>query len=321
MSTESSVHFHEQVDGNGVEGSEFLDEIIKGLQQSPKSLSPKFFYDERGSELFTEITRQPEYYLTRTEVGLLKTHAQEIHDLIGSDFLLVEYGSGSSEKIRILLEQLRPSIYVPVDISRDYLASAAHSIASEYPWLEVHATCADFTSEFDLPLDSQKRRIAFFPGSSIGNFEREEALAFIKRIRSLVGENGGLLIGVDRKKDVDVLNRAYNDEAGVTAAFNLNILTHLNREYGADFDMSAFEHEAFFNSEEGCIQMFLVSKCDQTVRIDGESVSFREGEKIHTENSHKYSTDEVLQLARDAGFSDVKNWTDDAALFGLYYFF
>ena len=315
MNSLSSVHFHDrsqEVDDRG-------DEILSGLLNRPRSLSPKFFYDEKGSELFTEITCQPEYYLTRVETGLLREHVDEISELIGDDFILIEYGSGSSEKIRILLESLRPAIYAPLDISRDYLAQAARALGREYPWLEVHATCVDFTGEFELPFVSRKRRVSFFPGSSIGNFERHEARAFLKRIRNLVGDDGGLLLGVDMKKDTDVLNDAYNDEKGVTAAFNLNVLTHLNREYGADFDVSSFSHEARYNDQEGCVQMFLVSERAQEVRVGGACIALVEGEKIHTENSHKYTVAEVTEMAREAGFGRVNIWQDPEGLFGVFY--
>jgi len=317
MNSLSTVYFYDQ----GVEPEDFSEEILVGLNAKPKRLSPKFFYDERGSHLFTEITRQPEYYLTRTETLLLQTHAQEISELIGDDFLLIEYGSGSSEKIRILLESLRPSIYAPVDISRDFLADAAEALGREYPWLEVHATCVDFTNEFELPFASEKRRVSFFPGSSIGNFDRIEALEFLARIRKLVGDDGGLLIGVDMKKDEALLNRAYNDARGVTAAFNLNILEHLNREYDADFDLDSFAHEASYNEDLGCIQMFLVSKKDQSIDVAGSVIDLQAGEKIHTENSHKYTVAEVIAMAETAGFTSYRVWQDDQKLFGVFYLY
>ncbi len=317
MNSLSMVHFYDQ----GVEAGDVSDEILVGLNKRQKTLSPKFFYDEKGSQLFTEITRQPEYYPTRTEIQLLRDHAGEISELIGEDFLLIEYGSGSSEKIRILLDSLRPSLYAPLDISRDYLAQAAEALGREYPWLEVHATCVDFTAEFELPFESEKRHVSFFPGSSIGNFERSEAAAFLSRIRSLVGADGGLLIGVDMKKDITVLNKAYNDKSGVTADFNLNILEHINREYDADFDLGRFKHEAKYDVEEGCIQMFLVSTSDQSVNVAGHHFQFSEGEKIHTENSHKYTVDEVLKMAKGAGFTKAKNWLDKDALFGVFYLY
>lgn len=298
---------------------DYSREILKGLSSEPRQLSPKFFYDERGSELFTEITRLPEYYLTRTEVGLLREHANEISSLIGDDFLLIEYGSGSSEKIRILLDNLKPSLYAPLDISRDYLAQAAEALGAEYPWLDIHATCVDFTAQFELPFQSPQRRIGFFPGSSIGNFDRPEAEAFLGRIRSVVGDNGGLLIGVDMKKDEALLFDAYNDSQGVTAAFNLNILTHLNREYDANFDTKAFRHEASYNAELGCIQMFLVSDKAQQIEFQGTTFDLAADEKIHTENSHKYTPQEVLDMAKRAGFASARTWQDGDALFGLFY--
>lgn len=317
MNALSTVHFYDQ----DIELDDFSNEILAGLSKPQKTLPPKFFYDERGSQLFTEITRQPEYYPTRTETKLLSDHAGEISELIGEDFLLIEYGSGSSEKIRILLDSLRPSLYAPLDISRDYLAWAAEALGREYPWLEVHATCVDFTVEFELPFESEKRHVSFFPGSSIGNFERGEAAAFLGRIRSLVGADGGLLIGVDMKKDVGVLNDAYNDKRGITADFNLNILEHINREYGADFNLSQFTHEASYDVEQGCIQMFLVSTCCQSVSVAGRDFEFAEGEKIHTENSHKYNVDEVLEMAVGAGFLKAKTWLDEDELFGVFYLY
>lgn len=315
MSSLPSVFFYDQA----TEVIDHTDEVLSGLRAVQKSISPKFFYDEQGSRLFTDITHQPEYYLTRTETRLLEAHAQEISQLIGDDFLLIEFGSGSSTKIRILLENLRPSIYAPLDISRDYLAEAAEALGREYPWLEVHATCVDFTNEFTLPFGSEKRRVSFFPGSSIGNFDRGEAQAFLTRVRALVGEDGGLLLGVDLKKDESVLNAAYNDRAGITADFNLNVLTHLNREYDADFDKDAFEHLARYDPAEGCIQMFLVSQAAQSVSIGREVFEFAAGEVIHTENSHKYTVEEVQEMAERAGFRAIETWFDDDEFFGIFY--
>ncbi|MBL6690183.1 MAG: L-histidine N(alpha)-methyltransferase [Pseudomonadales bacterium] len=315
MNSLSTVHFYDR----SVEIDDHGDEILTGLLEKPRTLSPKFFYDEKGSELFTEITRQPEYYLTRVETALLRKHVDEISELIGEDFILVEYGSGSSEKIRILLDSLKPAIYAPLDISGEYLAQAAQALGREFPWLEVHATCVDFTGEFELPFTSTKRRVSFFPGSSIGNFDRSEAQSFLGRIRNLVGDAGGLLLGVDMKKDPRILNEAYNDRQGVTAAFNLNILVHLNREYGADFNVESFRHEARYNEEEGCIQMFLKSEQDQRVNLMGTCLEFTQGEKIHTENSHKYTVAEVEEMANEAGFSKIRTWQDDQGLFGLFY--
>lgn len=296
-------------------------QVIGGLRRAQKTISPKFFYDERGSELFTEITRQPEYYLTRTEIELLTKIRTELPELIGEETILIEYGSGSSEKIRLLLSSIRPKVYAPLDISRDYLAKAAETVAEEHPWLEVRATCIDYSCEFDLPFDVDGRKVGFFPGSSIGNFSRAEALDFLSRVREQVGDDGALLIGVDMKKDADILNRAYNDAAGVTAAFNLNLLNHINREFDASFRPESFEHHAEYNHEEGCVQMFLVSKQDHVVSIAGEKVRFAAGERIHTENSHKYSKDEFLAMARRAGFDASKVWQDDNGWFGLFYLY
>lgn len=317
MNSQTSVYFYDQV--AEISASDHYEEVLLGLRAPQKSISPKFFYDEQGSRLFTEITQQPEYYLTRTETRLLEKHATEISELIGDDFLLIEYGSGSSTKIRILLENLRPAIYAPLDISRDYLAEAAEALGREYPWLEVHATCVDFTSEFELPFTSDKRRVSFFPGSSIGNFERDEAQMFLKRVRHLVGHNGGLLLGVDLKKDKSVLDAAYNDAAGITADFNLNVLSHLNEQYGVGFRVDGFEHHAEFSPELGCIQMFLVSLENQHVTLGDEQFSFVAGEKIHTENSHKYTTAEVTEMAKLAGFESVQLWQDESNYFAVFY--
>ena len=266
-----------------------------------------------------EITRQPEYYPTRTEVGLLRQHAPAMTAMIGENCLLIEYGSGSSEKIRILLESLKPRAYAPLDISREYLAQAAGALAGEFPWLEVHATCLDYTKEFELPFSLTARRVAFFPGSSIGNFSREEASAFLGRVRQLVGGDGGMLIGVDLKKDTQILNAAYNDAEGVTEQFNLNILTHLNTRFSANFDISGFSHFAEYEADNGCVAMYLTSQLDQDIRFGDTQISLTTGEKIHTENSHKYSTQEFLEMADDAGFLNHECWTDANNWFGIFY--
>jgi dimethylhistidine N-methyltransferase len=293
-------------------------QLLDGFAGMPRSISPKFFYDERGSELFTEITRTPEYYPTRTELGLLKQYGEEMSECIGEDATLLEYGSGSSEKIRTLLETLRPQKYVPMDISRDYLASSAETLATDYPWLDVLATCVDYSKEFDLPERFHGNVAGFFPGSSIGNFSPASALNFLRRVKKHV-EGGGLLIGVDLKKDEAVLNRAYNDDQGVTADFNLNVLKHLNREFDGNFNLDNFHHHAFYNREQGCIQMFVVSECDQEVTLAGESFALMEGEAIHTENSYKYSVEEFRALAGEAGFTKDRFWTDEQGWFGVFY--
>ncbi len=295
-------------------------ELLSGLIARNKRIAPKFFYDERGSELFLEITRQPEYYPTRTEMKLLGETSSHLRSLIGDDSVLIEYGSGSSEKIRLLLNSLKPKVYVPLDISREYLAKAAEKIAMEFPWLEVRATCIDYTQDLDLPFSTDGRRVGFFPGSSIGNFSPEEAERFLGRVRRQVGDDGALVIGVDMKKDRDTLERAYNDRAGVTAAFNLNVLAHLNREYGADFDVTGFDHLAEYNADEGCIQMFLVAKEDQSVSFASTQISVEAGERIHTENSHKYSAEEFVSMAERAAFEGTEVWQDDNGWFSLFYF-
>ena len=298
---------------------DYSREVLEGLLSPAKYISPKFFYDEYGSELFTEITHQPEYYLTVTETQLLRSHAEQISALIGDEIVLIEYGSGSSTKIRILLENLRPAIYAPLDISKDYLMQASRMLAEEYPWLEVHASCVDFTTRLDLPFHSDKRRVGFFPGSSIGNFEPAQASSFLAQVRELVGDDGALLLGVDLVKDVDILNSAYNDAAGVTRLFNLNVLRHLNEVYGTNFVLSRFEHQAFFDADQGCIQMYLVSEVDQVVDVGGQSISIRAGERIHTENSYKYTVDQIKLMAASAGFRGAHVWVDTAELFGLFY--
>lgn len=294
-------------------------QLIDGFRARPRSVSPKFFYDERGSELFTAITRTKEYYPTRTEIALFKQYGREMADCIGADATLLEYGSGSSEKIRILLETLRPRTYIPMDISRDYLDQSANTIATDYPWLEVLATCVDYSKDFDLPMSVSGNVAAFFPGSSIGNFSPPAATAFLKRVKGHVGKEGGLLVGVDLKKSADVLNEAYNDGEGLTAEFNLNVLNHLNEVYGGDFDLNQFEHRAFYNDDLGCIQMFITSLTNQTVQVAGENFQLAKGEQIHTENSYKYSEQEFVDLCREAGFETSRFWTDEQNWFGVFY--
>lgn len=295
-------------------------EIVTAMTSDPKFLPPKFFYDERGSELFDEITRQPEYYLTRTELGLLRRHQQDIAELMGQDTWLIEYGSGTSEKIRLLLEALRPRTYMPVDISRDFLFDAAATLGNDYPWLPIRATCVDYSVDHELPVDSgELNRRAFFPGSSLGNFEPDQAVEFLRRVRSAVLDSGALLIGIDLEKPNEVLHRAYNDAAGITAEFNLNILHHLNRQVGTDFRTEDFAHEAFYNRTAGRVEMHLISQTEQTICIGDQEVSLRRGERIHTENSYKYSVDDFEQLAKDAGFEPHSRFTDDQTWFGLFY--
>lgn len=299
--------------------ADMREEVLAGLARAPKYLSPKYFYDETGSELFEEITRLPEYYLTRTEMALFDAYLGDIADALGADVCLVEYGAGATLKIRKLLERVRPAAYVPVDISGDHLLAQARELHADYPWLDVFPTCADFTAPFPLPGPvAGLARVGFFPGSSIGNFTPEDAGSFLRNVHATLGSGGRLLVGIDRKKSRAVLEAAYNDSAGVTAAFNLNALEHLNRRLGADFDPGAFRHEAVYNEAEGCIQMFLVSQVAQTVRVAGRTFDFAEGEAIHTENSYKYHPHEFEALSRANGFEVDTWWTDEAERFALF---
>lgn len=298
---------------------DMLHEVLEGLRRKPPMISPKFFYDHRGSELFEAITETPEYYPFRTELGLLEKHGKEMASLLGSDGLLIELGSGSSRKIRLLLDALQPAAYMPVDISRDFLLQAADDLAREYPELEVHATCADYSRGLKLPWSPEElHRAAFFPGSSIGNFEPAQAQRLLYHVAQALGRDGHLLIGVDLQKDPAVLRTAYNDAAGVTAAFNLNLLERFNRELDADFHIEQFQHEADYNAELGRVEMHLVSRCDQKIEIGSERLFFAEGETIHTENSYKYTVDGFLQLAKEAGFGLVKTWLDEKEYFSVH---
>ncbi len=294
-------------------------EVLAGLRRRPRYIPPKFFYDAEGSRLFDAITATPEYYPTRVELEILRTHAAEIAERVGTGSLLVEPGGGSCAKVRILLEGLRPCAYVPMDISRDHLWLAAERVAAEFPWLEVHAACTDFTRVMELPASAPVGpRVAFFPGSSIGNFDPPAAVDFLAAVAELVGPGGFLLIGVDLKKDRARLDAAYNDAAGITAAFNLNLLNRINRELGADFGLGSWQHRAYYNEALGRIEMHLASTLAQTIRVAGESFAFAAGETIHTENSYKYGIDEFQGLATRAGFGPEAIWTDADGLFSVH---
>lgn len=303
------------------EHADFYSEVIEGLQAEPKSIPPKFFYDEYGSRLFEKICQLPEYYPTRTEQSILRKHARQIAEQLGQHAYILEPGCGSCEKIRLLLDTLKPQAYVPMDISRDFLQESAQEISADYPWLDVHAACVDFTAPIDLPFcPAEARKLAFFPGSSIGNFEPSEAQRFLQQVAELVGQSGGLLIGVDLKKDHAILNRAYNDRAGVTADFNLNLLSRINQELEADFDLQQFSHHAFYNASLGRVEMHLVSQREQQITIGDHLIEFETGESIHTENSYKYSVTEFQSLGRRAGYRPVQVWTDADELFSVHYF-
>ena len=300
----------------------FLADVIAGLSRPRKALPPKYFYDERGSELFEAICRAPEYYLTRAETALMRRKAGEMARRLGPRCALIEHGCGSGTKTRILLDALGPAAYVPIDIARGQLRATAAGIARDYPELPVMAVCADYSRPLALPgLDGlgARRRIVYFPGSTIGNFTPAEAAVFLGNVRRLVGRGGGMLVGVDLAKDAVRLNAAYNDRRGVTAQFNLNLLARINRELGADFDLAAFRHLAFYNEPLGRIEMHLLSLASQRVTIGRRVIRFRGGESIHTENSCKYSVSGFQALARGAGFDPAACWVDGERLFGIHY--
>jgi dimethylhistidine N-methyltransferase len=291
---------------------DFAAVVITGLTAKPKYLPPKYFYDLTGSGLFDRITGLPEYYPTRSELGLLTKHAPEIASLFPQGSALVEFGSGSSRKARILLRAaVSVEAYVPVDISGDFLREDAAALRRDLPHLSIIPVVADFTAMTELPAEiAAKPRAGFFPGSTIGNFEPHEACAFLRRAGGILGAGSVLIVGVDLEKAPDILYRAYNDAEGVTAKFNLNLLVRINRELGANFDLAAFEHHAFYNAERHRIEMHLASTRRQKVRIGEATVEFRAGETIHTENSYKYSVESFQALALGSGWSPLKVWTD-----------
>jgi dimethylhistidine N-methyltransferase len=301
----------------------FFADVIAGLEKSPRTLPCKFFYDEHGADLFQKICELPEYYITRTEVGILRLHAAEIAATLGPDIELIGLGTGAGTKTRILLEELHnPRVYVPIDISKEQLEKSSARFREMFPALEVLPVCADYLEPFDLPLPRKlsARSVVYFPGSTIGNFEPEAAVEFMERLVDLAGHGGGLLIGVDLQKDREIIERAYNDSAGVTAAFNLNLLARINRELGADFDLANWRHRASYNQADGRIEMYLISQIDQRVRIQERHFDFRKGERILTEYSYKYTPHSFAALSGNAGFAFQNIWTDSAHLFGIFYF-
>jgi dimethylhistidine N-methyltransferase len=298
----------------------FADHVINGLGDSPKWLSAKYFYDAAGSDLFEEITRLPEYYPTRTELTILASNARAMSAYIPLAAALVEFGTGSTKKARILLNAA-PQIaaYVPVDISTEFLAQEAAAVRRDLPNIVVLPVAADFTRDFDLPAQIRNRpRVGFFPGSTIGNFEPQDAAEFLRQAGRILGAGATMIVGVDRIKDEAVLNAAYDDAAGVTARFNLNILRRMNRELGGDFDLSSFRHRAFYNVADHRIEMHLESLKAQTVTVAGRAFSFAKGETIHTENSYKYTVDSFRALAADAGWRPVATWTDANDYFAMH---
>ncbi len=298
----------------------FADHVVAGLGDTPKWLSAKYFYDAAGSDLFEQITDLPEYYPTRTELSILHKYAGEMAGYVPLSAALVEFGTGSTKKARILIEATpQLAFYVPVDISAEFLASEAAAVRRDIPWIAVLPVAADFTRDFDLPSQIRNRpRVGFFPGSTIGNFEPQDAAEFLRQAGRILGPGSTMIVGVDRIKDEAVLNAAYDDAAGVTAKFNLNILTRMNRELGGDFDLSSFRHRAFYNSKAHRIEMHLESLRDQPVRVAGHSFHFAKGETIHTENSYKYTVESFRALAREAGWSPVATWTDERDYFAVH---
>lgn len=298
----------------------FLSDVLDGLGRARKELPCKYFYDERGSDLFDRICELDEYYLTRVELAILRAHAGAMAEDVGEDVALIELGSGSSVKTRLLLNRLvHPRAYLPVDISGEHLARSAAALSRRHPALRVLPVVADFTARFDLPEtgDPRARRVVYFPGSTVGNFAPDAARTLLRSIATLVGDGGGLLIGFDLEKDESLLLPAYNDAKGVTAAFNLNLLVRINRELGADFDLDAFEHRAVYVRDLHRVEMHLVSRRAQVVHVGGSTFRFGPGETILTECSHKYPSDTFARLTADAGFTLSQTWTDPGGLFAV----
>lgn len=298
---------------------DFATEVLAGLSRRPRSIPCRFLYDARGSELFERITGLEEYYPTRTEIGLLERHAGDVAEMAGEDAAIVEFGSGSSRKTEILIAALRElAAYVAIDISAAALAEASTRLRGRFPGLEVIAVTGDFNEAITLPAKlAGTRKLGFFPGSTIGNLGKDEAVGFLRTARELLGENGALLIGVDLKKDASILVPAYDDSEGVTAAFNLNLLTRINRELDGTFDLAQFAHEAIYNAEAGRMEIYITSRADQEVSVLGRRFAFAEGERIHTENSHKYALADITAMAEAAGWTHAQAWVDDDNLFSL----
>lgn len=298
-----------------------LSEVLSGLRKSQKSLPSKYFYDERGSRLFEQITELKEYYLARAELSIIQNNLVVIAQHIGEEKVLVELGSGNSNKTRLLLDEM-PHLkgYVPVDISEQHLAGTVQSLKERYSNLIIEPVCADYTKTFQIPSfgNSNINYVLFYPGSTIGNFHPAEARQFLKAISQILNSEGGLLIGVDLQKDKNILEAAYNDEQGITAAFNKNILCHINRKLNADFNPDHFDHRAFYNEKEHRMEMHLKSKTEQMVTIGEEQIHFEEGETIHTENSYKYTLSTFKDLVAP-GFSVQKVWTDEKNFFSVQY--
>jgi dimethylhistidine N-methyltransferase len=303
--------------------SDFLSDVIAGLSSEPRTLPCKYFYDERGAALFQRISELPEYYITRTEIDILDRHRAEIASYLGANIELIGLGTGAGTKTRILIEALeKPAVYVPVDISAKQLRESTALFRQIFPDLETLPVCTDYLQPFVIPSPGREaaRNIVYFPGSTIGNFAPEDAVEFLQRIAYLCGREGGLLIGVDLQKDRHVIEAAYNDSQDVTAEFNLNLLIRANRELGADFDLGAWRHRAIYNSSAGRIEMYLISETRQRVHTEDRQFDFRAGEKILTEYSYKHTPEGFAALAHKARFEFQKMWSDEARLFGVFYF-
>jgi dimethylhistidine N-methyltransferase len=299
-----------------------ISEIVDGLSAEQKQISPKYFYDERGSQLFDQITRLPEYYLTNTELGIMRDNIAAITEKVGKQASLIEFGSGSSLKTRVLLEHLSElAAYVPVDISADHLHASAEEIRAEFPHIDVLPVVADFTKTFQLPqpMVMPVRNVVYFPGSTIGNFEHEMAMELLRVMYHEAGKGGALLIGVDLQKDPEVIENAYNDSAGVTAEFNLNMLRHLNRDYGANFDVDEFAHSANYDPDKGRVVIELVSQANQTFEVGNKAFDIADGEAILTEYSHKYTLEGFSAMAAEAGFTVESVWADEYQLFSVQF--
>ena len=301
----------------------FREEVVSGLSKSPRQLPCKFFYDERGAHLFQKICELPEYYVTRTEIEILRLHGAEMAQALGPQIELIGLGTGAGTKTRILLEELcDPRVYVPIDISKEQLEKSAARFRKMFPSLQILPVAADYLEPFELPLPRElsSRSVIYFPGSTIGNFDPDAAGEFLTRLVDLAGDGAGLLIGVDLQKDRHIIEAAYNDSAGVTAQFNKNLLVRANRELGADFDLAHWQHYAVYNPSEGRVELYLISEIDQAAKINGRTFQFRAGEKILTEYSYKHTIGGFITLARQAGFHFEHVWTDDASWFGVFYF-
>jgi len=296
-----------------------LNEVLQGLNQKPKTLPCKYFYDDKGSELFRQICKLDEYYLTRTEIEIMKEFSNEMAEIIGKDCLIIELGCGNSTKIHLLLDCLQnPAAYVPIDISENTLKNFVDNFKNNYSKLKIIPLCVDYTKEFAIPFNNETKKIVYYPGSNIGNFNKQETYNILKIIHNLCGKNGALLIGIDLKKDKVTLEKAYNDKKGITAEFNLNILNHINNKLNTNFNLNDFEHKAIYNEKDGQIEMYLISKCKQEVKINGKNILFDENESILTEISRKYDIDEFKVLVKD--FFDVeKVWTDKDNKFGVLF--